>query len=224
MIFDELKSGHSFEGREISVFKSDTSGKEYIYLIAGIFGQKVEGIYVISKLFDWLSNTHQMKDIPLIIVPILNIDGYENQTAENSAGIKLIENFNQENLEKKPEIQFLFSLLKKYPAKSMIHFSAKKPPKIQFSEGGKHIASFISKFNFYELFKVDSESLDKKKSLSFPYVLLDQFDTPLIEVQFPKLSEKLGLEEIWKHNEKSFKDLFTTDFLHNYLFPKENSK
>ncbi len=223
MIFEELKSGKSVEGSEIIAYKTDIKSKQYIYLVAGIFGQKIEGIYVLNQLLDWLSSNHEIKDIPLIIVPILNVDGYQSQTAENSCGIKLIEEFNEDDIKRKPELKYFFKLLNKYPANAVIHFSTKKPPKIQFSEGGKHIASFISKFNFYDLFKLETESLDKKKSLSLPFLLHQKYQCPLVEIQYPKISPELSLAEIWSHNAKALKDLFATDFLYNHLNTKKQS-
>jgi len=217
MIFEELKSGRSVEKKEIALFKSDTKAKEYIYLISGIFGNKIEGMFILDKLFTWLRNSHQMQDIPLIIMPTLNIDGYTNQTSENSNGIKLIEHFTSEELEKAPEISFFFETLKKYPPKTVIHFGSKNPPRIQFTEGGKHVASFISKFNFYELIEIESEIMANKLSLSLPKILESKYSCPLIEIQYPKICNDLSLLEIWHHNEKSLKDLFSTDFLHNYL-------
>ncbi len=217
MIFEELKSGKSVEKKEIILYKSDTNAKKYIYLIAGIFGNKIEGMFILDKLFSWLRSNHNMQDIPLIIMPTLNIDGYTNQTSENSNGIKLIENFSQEDLTKAPEISFFLDTLKKYPPKAVIHFGSKNPPKIQFTEGGKHIASFISKFNFYELVQIEAEMMANKLSLSLPKILSTRFSSPLVEIQYPKISNELSLLEIWHHNEKSLKDLFSTDFLYNYL-------
>ncbi len=217
MIFEELKSGRSVEKKEISLYKTDTNAKKYIYLIAGIFGHKIEGMFILDKLFSWLRNNHQMQDIPLIVMPTINIDGYTNQTSENSNGIKLIEHFSAENLEKAPEISFFLDTLKKYPPKTVIHFGSKNPPRIQFTEGGKHIASFISKFNFYELIHIEPEFMANKLSLSLPKILEQRFSAPLVEIQYPRLSNELSLLEIWHHNEKSLKDLFSTDFLSNYL-------
>ena len=73
MIFSELESGHSLEGHPIPVFKTDIKAPKYLYLIGGVHGDEVEGVYVLKELFSWLKLEHSLKDLPMIVIPILNI-------------------------------------------------------------------------------------------------------------------------------------------------------
>src|SRR5690606_4829252 len=92
MIFSELESGTSVEGHPIPVFKTDIKANKYLYLIGGVHGDEVEGVYVLKELFQWLKNEHSLKDLPIIVVPILNVDGYRAQSRVNAHSVDLNRN------------------------------------------------------------------------------------------------------------------------------------
>ena len=58
MIFSELESGESLEGHPIQVFKTDVKAAKHLFLLAGVHGDEVEGVYVLKELFNWLKNEH----------------------------------------------------------------------------------------------------------------------------------------------------------------------
>jgi predicted deacylase len=80
MNFIELKSGTSVEGSEIKAYKTDVKASSYIYIIAGVHGDEVEGVYVGNQLFEWLKEEENL-ELPLVVVPIQNVDGYRAGTA-----------------------------------------------------------------------------------------------------------------------------------------------
>ena len=84
MIFSEIEKGSSLEGHPIPVFKTDIKAPKYLYLMAGVHGDEVEGVYVLKELFNWLKNEHSLKDMPIVVIPILNVDGYRAQTRVNA--------------------------------------------------------------------------------------------------------------------------------------------
>ena len=71
MIFSEIDKGSSAEGYDIPVFKTDMKSPKYLYLIGGVHGDEVEGVYVLKELFQWLKLEHTIEDMPIIVVPIL---------------------------------------------------------------------------------------------------------------------------------------------------------
>ena len=73
MIFSEIESGLSVEGNTITAFKTDVKAQKYLYLMAGVHGEEVEGVYVLKELFNWLKQEHVLKDMPIVVIPILNI-------------------------------------------------------------------------------------------------------------------------------------------------------
>ena len=97
MIFSPLTSGHSVEENEIEAFKTDISADKYLYLMAGTHGDEVEGVYVLQQLFSWLKEEHSLKDLPIVVVPILNPDGYRSGSRVNSHAVDLNRNYPTEN-------------------------------------------------------------------------------------------------------------------------------
>ena len=62
MNFSLLKSGHSVEGQEIQAFRSDEKASKYNYLMAGVHGDEVEGVYLLKNLV-----TKNLREIHSII-------------------------------------------------------------------------------------------------------------------------------------------------------------
>ncbi len=95
MIFSEIESGKSLEGHDIPVFKTEIKASKYLYLIGGVHGDEVEGVYVLKELFQWLKNEHSLKDLPMIVLPILNVDGYRSNSRVNAHLVDLNRNQKQ---------------------------------------------------------------------------------------------------------------------------------
>ena len=93
MIFSPLKSGKTVEENEIESFKTDFSHKKYLYLMGGTHGDEVEGVYVMAQLFKWLQSDHSISELPIIAIPILNVDGYRAGTRVNSHAVDLNRNY-----------------------------------------------------------------------------------------------------------------------------------
>lgn len=221
MIFDSLASGKTFENQDIPVFKSEVKSPKYIYLIAGLHGDSVESIYVLEKLYAWLNQEHSMEDLPLIVVPIVNIDGYIRQNRANSRDCDLNANFptdvpseftNTTNFLSEPETQFIAQLLKKYQPALIINLMSHTAPLITFEGPANSVASFISKLNSYP---TKTEKIFDRGTLC--HYGWYYFHAPVVNILFPKMHEELSLEEIWKHNEMCLKKLFLSDILQKIL-------
>ena len=91
MNFKELKPGTSVEGDEIPAFICKNNTKTYTYIMAGVHGDEVEGVYVLKQLFEWLQQEEAIKT-SLIVIPILNVDGYRAATRVNAHGVDLNRN------------------------------------------------------------------------------------------------------------------------------------
>lgn len=76
-------------------FKTDLKNKapKHLYLIGGTHGDEVEGVFVLKELFTWLKTEHELKDLPVVVIPILNIDGYRTQTRVNAHSVDLNRNY-----------------------------------------------------------------------------------------------------------------------------------
>lgn len=221
MIFDSLNPGKTFENQDIPTFKSEVKSPKHIYLFAGLHGDSVESIYVLDKLFSWLNQEHSMEDLPLIVVPILNVDGYVRQNRENSRNFDLNTNFptdvpseftKTQIFLSEPETQFVSQLFKKYRPALVINLMTHSYPVITFEGDAHSVVSFISKLNSYP---TKTEKIFDRGTLC--HYGWHYFHAPVVNISFPKMNDELSLEEIWKHNELCLKKLFLADILQKYL-------
>lgn len=224
MIFSELESGESLEGHPIHVFKTDIKASKYLYLLAGVHGDEVEGVYVLKELFAWLKNEHSLKDMPMIVIPILNVDGYRAQTRVNAHLVDLNRNlptadWTSEKTQPKynpgpkplsePENQFLVKLLDKYKPGFIMSFHTWKPI-LNFNGDCKDIATFLNGFNNYEM----SGDIGYPTPGSLGTFGVEKYNSPVLTFECPELkTHKESLKDIWKENEEGLKKVFQTDLI-----------
>ncbi|MAZ48876.1 MAG: hypothetical protein CME65_09950 [Halobacteriovoraceae bacterium] len=223
MIFSELPSGKSVEGNEIEVFKSDVSGDKYVYLMAGTHGDEVEGVFVLQKLFEWLKEDHSLKDIPLIVLPILNPDGYRMASRVNSQGVDLNRNYPTEDWSgeytqdkynpgsgplSEPENVFLDKLFHKYNPGVILSFHSWKPI-LNFNGDAQDIADYLSSYNQYPV----AGNIGYPTPGSLGTYAPEKYGSPVLTFECPVLKDDLTLQNIWDANEKGLKSLMQSDLL-----------
>ncbi len=225
MNFDFLKSGSSVEDSEIVAFKNDFKGNKYLYLMAGVHGDEVEGVFVLQKLFEWLKTVEENQiNIPIIVIPILNVDGYKHGIRQNAHGVDLNRNlptsdWSRDYSEKKyypgtaplsePENKFLDKLFKKYPPTFIMSFHSWKPL-ININGDCMKVAEFLKLYNKYEI--VDDIGYPTPGSLGT--YGSKNLKCPVITFEFPLLNSDLLLKDIWAENEEGLSALFfNEDFL-----------
>lgn len=228
MIFSEIESGQSVEGHEIPVFKTDIKAKKHLYIIGGVHGDEVEGVFVLKELFAWLKTEHTLKDLPMIVIPILNVDGYRTQTRVNAHSVDLNRNLPTKDwkpgFEKprynpgpkplsEPENQYLIKLFEKYKPGLILSFHTWKPM-INYNGDCKDIAEYLSESNGYE---PDSD-IGYPTPGSLGSYSVEKYNCPVITFECPELKiHRETLKEIWLENEKGLKGLFQTDMIWNKL-------
>lgn len=222
MNFIELKAGKSVEGQDINAYRSELKSDKYIYLMAGVHGDEVEGVYVLDKLFEWLKDLE--KEIPLIIIPILNKDGYRAGTRVNAHGVDLNRNCPSKSWSSdarspkynpgpaplsEPENIFLEKLLGKFWPKLIITFHSWKPM-INYNGNCLEIAEFLERYTSYPICD-DIEGHPTPGSLGdfSPEV----FKAPVITYELPLLSDDNCLNDIWVENKAGLKALLQSDLL-----------
>ena len=223
MIFSELPSGKTVDGNEIEAFKTDIKAKKHLYLIGGTHGDEVESVYVLRQLFDWMKTEHAVKDLPIIVVPILNVDGYRAQTRVNAHGVDLNRNLPTSDWNKEfkkikyhpgpaplsePENQYLCKLFEKYTPGFIISFHSWKPV-INYNGDSQDIAMFISGFNEYPV----AGDIGYLTPGSLGTYVPEKYKAGVITFECPTLEEKPSLKEIWKDNEEGLKRLFTENVI-----------
>lgn len=228
MIFSEIESGLTREGNKIQAFKTDVKATKYLYLMAGVHGDEVEGVYVLKELFDWLKVEHSLKDLPIIVLPIVNVDGYRAGTRVNAHQVDLNRNLPTSDWKpeasqpkyypgpealSEPENQFLVKLFDKYRPGFILSFHTWKPI-LNYNGDCEDIALFLKKYNDYP---VDSD-IGYPTPGSLGAYGPEKYKCPVLTFECPELkNHKETLKEIWDENEKGLKDLMQSDLITNKL-------
>lgn len=228
MIFSELESGTSLEGLDIPVFKTDIKASKYLYLIGGVHGDEVEGVYVLKELFQWLKLEHGLKDLPMIVVPILNVDGYRTQTRVNAHSVDLNRNLPTKDWSdvhsqakynpgpkplSEPENQFLVKLFDKYRPGFIMSFHTWKPI-LNYNGECKDVAEYLHKFNNYDM----ASDIGYPTPGSLGTFAVEKYKSPVLTFECPELrTHRESLKDIWKENEEGLKSMFQTDLIWNKL-------
>ena len=228
MIFSELDSGESVEGHPIPVFKTDIKAPKYLYLIGGVHGDEVEGVYVLKELFQWLKLEHSLKDVPMIVIPILNVDGYKNQTRVNAHSVDLNRNLPTKDWSgvfkearynpgakalSEPENQFLVKLMDKYKPGFILSFHTWKPI-LNYNGDCKDVAEYLHGFNNYEM----ASDIGYPTPGSLGTFAVEKYQSPVLTFECPELKKhRDSLKEIWKENEEGLKGFFQTDLIKKKL-------
>ena len=228
MIFSELESGSSLEGHEIEVFKTDIKASKYLYLIGGVHGDEVEGVYVLKELFSWLKLEHSLKDMPIIVVPILNVDGYRTQSRVNAHAVDLNRNLPTKDWSptasqpkynpgpkplSEPENQFLIKLFDKYRPGFILSFHTWKPI-LNHNGDCQDVAEFLNKYNHYEM----AGDIGYPTPGSLGTFAVEKYHSPVLTFECPELrTHRESLKDIWKENEEGLKGLFQSELIWNKL-------
>lgn len=228
MIFSELESGESVEGHPIPVFKTDIKAQKYLYLIGGVHGDEVEGVYVLKELFQWLKNEHTLKDLPMIVLPILNVDGYRAQSRTNAHSVDLNRNLPTKDWTNvareprynpgpkalsEPENQFLLKLMDKYKPGLILSFHTWKPI-LNYNGNCQDVAEYLALFNKYET----ASDIGYPTPGSLGSYAVEKYNCPVLTFECPELKKhRESLKEIWAENEKGLKGFFQTELIREKL-------
>ena len=216
MNVETLKSGQSLEGQEIKAYQLGPKADQYLYLIAGVHGDEVEGVYVLDKIFQWLKECDDQ--LPsMILITCQNMDGYKNRTRTNSHGVDLNSNFPTDSWTKEfskaennpglkplsePENQFLVKLFKKYSPQLLISFHSWKPI-LNYNGNCRELAEYLHSFNQYPV----QSDIGYPTPGSLGTYAPKEWDCPVLTYECPRINENVALEEIWLENEKGLKSL-----------------
>ncbi len=223
MNFTPLKSGVSVEGDEILAYKSEEKASKYNYLIAGVHGDEVEGVYILQELFKWLQD--EELSAPIIVIPILNVDGYRTQTRVNAHGVDLnrnlpSSNWSDEARESKyhpgssalsePENKYLVKLFEKYPPKFVLSLHSWKPMLNYNGDDCLKYAKIIHEHNDYPLV-ADIKGHPTPGSLG--EYGPEKHEAQILTFEAPLISDQKSLQQIWEENEVGLKALLNSELL-----------
>lgn len=223
MIFLDLRPGKSVSGDPILAYKSEKKSDKYTYLMAGVHGDEVEGVYVLKKLFDWLKENDTL-DKPIIVIPILNVDGHRSNSRVNAHGVDLNRNFpsicweatvKEEKYNpgprplSEPENIFLEKLFKKFPPKEVITFHS-WVPMLNYNGDCKDIADFLHQYNQY---KVCDTIKGHKTPGSLGQYAPEKYNCPVLTLELPVLSDDISLKSLWEDNKEGLTKLLLSNII-----------
>lgn len=223
MIFVELESGTSVEGMEIPAFKTDVKSDKYLYLLAGTHGDEVEGVYVLKQLFDWLKDEHALGELPIVVVPVLNPDGYRNSSRVNSHAVDLNRNYPSHNWvgtakkEKyfpgpealsEPENKFLVRLFDKFKPGLVLSFHSWKPL-LNFNGNIEDVANYLSSHNEYET----APDVGYPTPGSLGCFVPEKYDAGVLTFECPVLNDEISLKSIWEENKQALQSFMQSQLL-----------
>lgn len=230
MKFVELTPGSSVKGEIIHAYKSDTISSDdetkYIYILGAVHGDEVEGAHLARELFNWLSVTQEV-DMPIIIVPVVNVDGYKLKSRVNANGVDLNRNLPSEQWTPKareakyfpgvapmsePENKYIVSLFLKYPPRFILSFHSWYPV-INYNGACKEIADFLASYNKYP---IEADFLTHPTPGSLGEYGPQVHGSPVLTFECPVLSDTVTFEGLWKENEEGFKKLFTSKIIETF--------
>ena len=165
--------------------------------------------------------------MPVIVVPVVNVDGFKAGTRVNANGVDLNRNlpskqWTPEAREEKyfpgksplsePENKFLVSLFEKYPPRFILSFHSWYPV-INYNGSCKEIAEFLASYNKYP---IEADFLTHPTPGSLGEYGPQTLKSPVLTFECPVLSETVTLEIVWKENEEGFKKLFTSKIIETF--------
>ena len=196
--------------------------------MAGVHGDETEGIFALGRLFEWLKT----KDIPLplVVVPVLNVDGHKAGTRANANGVDLNRNLASDNWQaeqrsekyrpgphpmSEPENVFLDSLFQAYPPGLVLTLHSWKPL-LNYNGDCRDVAEFLAGHNGYPVC-ADTEGHPTPGSLG-EYVP-SRYGCPVLTFEFPLQASGKTLQDIWSENEAGLRAFFVSDLIRRFVQP-----
>jgi len=217
--FFEFTFGQTFLNTPINAQKSKNFYNEkWLYLIGGIHGEEIEGIYLITEIISWLKESTELT-FPCLAISVLDVDGYTYQDQILPNKVNLNNMFPTSALRSvdvtskvnsintlRPEVLSLIKALREYPPQLVINFrTAHTSPKI-ISVGDDAISSatFLSKTIGYPLISDNRPSPSTLEAFIYDFFLC-----PIITIRLPHYSNSKTVKDIFNENIKGFRQLFS---------------
>lgn len=221
--FLQLKSGKSVEGDVIQSLRSETKGPNYLYLMAGVHGDEVEGVFCLQKIVKWLEAQDDL-ELSMIVIPILNVDGYRAGTRTNAHGVDLNRNLpakswiSDKRSERydpgaaplsEPENQYLDKLFQKFPPRLILTLHSWKPM-INYNGDCREVAELLGRYNSYP---VVADIEDHPTPGSLGDYAPERYNSPVLTFEFPVIDDNYSLKSIWEENRIGFETLLKSDLV-----------
>ena len=153
-------------GASLSLFQNlhRKDVRPYLF-VGGVHGDEPEGVRLAEEFLLWLKTHSSAEDHPWILVPCLNVDGFQKNQRTNSHGVDLNRNFPSRDwisseeknryypgptAASEPEVKALVNLITEANPLVIIHFHSWKPCVVFTGDPGKPYADFLTQGNNYD--------------------------------------------------------------------------
>lgn len=208
----------SRKGRSIELFASRNLKKSDhpLLFVGGVHGDEPEGVVLAEKTLRFIEKEAEKIQLPWILIPCLNIDGFTAGTRVNGAGVDLNRNYATRNWSpdfeneryfpgthagSEPEVQGMMGLIRDFDPREIIHCHSWNPCVVCTGEPGRKDAERLAKACGYEL--VDTIGYPTPGSLS--HYGWGENGIPVICIEE---QEKTPPDQIWPHFEAGIRDIF----------------
>ena len=137
-----------------------------ILAMGGVHGDEPLGVHLAEKTLAWLSSEAEKPRAPWILIPCLNVDGFEARTRVNARGVDLNRNYPARNwsphFEKEryhpgpkpgsePEVAAVVELILRTRPRLLMHFHSWQPMVVCAGEPGLVDATRLSRSSGYRV-------------------------------------------------------------------------
>jgi hypothetical protein len=186
-----------------------------LLLMGGIHGDEPLGVLLAQKTLELLRNEANAR-VPWALIPVLNVDGFRNNTRVNGRGVDLNRNYPAKSwspeFEKErynpgptpgsePEIQAVVSFIRECQPRLIIHCHSWKPMIVCAGEPGLAAAKELGQSSGYEV--VPEIGYPTPGSLS-QFGWADN-NIPVICIEE---SDDASPKEVWPHFEQAMRGIF----------------
>lgn len=202
--------------KDIELYSCLNEAERPLLFIGGVHGDEPEGVRLAQDFLIWLQkNNKNLK--PWILIPCLNVDGYEKGERTNGNGVDLNRNFPSRDWSSvakaprynpgtkpgsEPEVQALCKLIEKTKPIAIIHFHSWEPCVVYTGSAGKPYAEILGQGNPYEV----------REDIGYPtpgslgqYGWLEH-ETPVICIEE---QEGIDLNKVWPHFQQGLQSLLS---------------
>ena len=157
--------GKTATGQTVSLFQNVHRKDQRPYLfVGGVHGDEPEGVQLAEEFWMWLKSHSTPEDHPWVLIPCLNVDGYQKNQRTNSNGVDLNRNFPSPDWTASPqkdryysgptagseqEVQALARLITQTKPKVIFHFHSWKPCVVYTGSPGRPYAEILTRGNDY---------------------------------------------------------------------------
>jgi protein MpaA len=194
------------------------NGSEIIHFYGGVHGDEPEGVELALKLKDFLmKNSGMFADKSLLVVPVVNPDGYSAKTRVNARGVDLNRNFPTKDWSanttdaryypgpkpnSEPEVQAMAKLITGYGGrpekipKKIISFHSLVPCQINYDGPAKELAEAMAQYNGYPV----TGNIGYPTPGSLGSYAGKEKNIAVVTYELP---EKISIQEAWKQSSEA---------------------